>query len=213
MIFEGEYLNGTKWKGNVKEYENNNSFCNGNLLFEGEYLNGKRWNGKGKEFKFEGEYLNGKRNGKGKEFDCNGNIIFEGEYLNGKRNGKGKKYNENKELIFEGEYLFNHKIQGKEYIKEKLIYEGDYFYDRKLNGKGYDEINNEMLIIKNGNGKVKEFNDEGNLIFEGEYLNGKNMAKEKNIIIVVKYFSKVYIWMVNIGMENFLILFSIKNMK
>jgi len=40
----------------------------GNLLFEGEYLNGERWNGKGKEYNnknelvFEGEYLNGIRN-------------------------------------------------------------------------------------------------------------------------------------------------------
>ena len=55
-------------------------------------------NGKGKEYNwygeliFEGEYLNRKRNGKGKEYDEYGNLMFEGEYLNGKRNGKGKKY-------------------------------------------------------------------------------------------------------------------------
>jgi len=58
-------------------------------------------NGKGKEYdfdgnlKFEGEYLNGKRNGKGKEYSYNGEIEFEGEYLNGKRNGKRKEYNYN----------------------------------------------------------------------------------------------------------------------
>ena len=52
-------------------------------------------NGKGKEYdndgelRFEGEYLNGKKNGKGKEY-WNGELEFEGEYLNGKRNGKGK---------------------------------------------------------------------------------------------------------------------------
>ena len=45
---------------------------NDNLIFDGEYLNGKKWNGKGKEYDdckliFEGEYLNGQRNGKGKE--------------------------------------------------------------------------------------------------------------------------------------------------
>ena len=33
----------------------------------------------------EGEYINGKRNGKGKEYDYNGKLIFEGEYLNGER--------------------------------------------------------------------------------------------------------------------------------
>ena len=48
-------------------------------------------NGKGKEYRgflmvFEGEYLNNERwNGKGKEYDYEGQIIFEGEYLNGKK--------------------------------------------------------------------------------------------------------------------------------
>ena len=59
--------------------------------------------GKGKEYNhigellFEGEYLNGKRNGKGKEYDDDGESIYEGEYLNGKRNGNGKEYNYNGE--------------------------------------------------------------------------------------------------------------------
>ena len=30
------------------------------------------------------EYINGMRNGKGKEYNSDGIIIFEGEYLNGK---------------------------------------------------------------------------------------------------------------------------------
>ena len=30
-------------------------------------------------------YLKGKRNGKGKDYDYGGKLIFEGEYLNGKR--------------------------------------------------------------------------------------------------------------------------------
>jgi len=34
-----------------------------------------------------------------------GNLKYEGEYLNGKRNGKGKEYNRNGELIYEGLYL------------------------------------------------------------------------------------------------------------
>ena len=47
------------------------------LIFEGDYLNGERWNGKGKEYNnyekliYEGEYLNGKRNGKGKDRKIN----------------------------------------------------------------------------------------------------------------------------------------------
>ena len=34
---------------------------------------------------FEGEFKNGERNGKGKEYDDKGKLIFEGEYFNGKK--------------------------------------------------------------------------------------------------------------------------------
>ena len=42
--------------------------------------------------KYEGEYLNGKRkkNGKGKQYNDNGKLLFEGEYLNNLPNGKEK---------------------------------------------------------------------------------------------------------------------------
>ena len=94
-------------------------------------------NGKGKEYDFkgfllfEGEYLNKKRNGKGKEY-WHGYLLFEGEYLNGLRNGKGKEYDNYGRLRFEGEYL---------------------------NGKR--------------TGKGKEYDYDGKLEFEGEYLNGE----------------------------------------
>ena len=39
-----------------------------------------------------------------------------------------------------------------------------------------------LLIDKNGIGK--EFDYEGNLIFEGQYLKGKKMEKEKNIFVI-----------------------------
>ena len=114
-------------------------------MFEGEYLNGKRLNGKVKEYnnngklKFEREYLNGERNGKGKEYYCNGNLLFEGEYLNRERNGKGKEYYYNGKLLFEGEYLNGKRWNGKVYNKDGII----------------------DFEIKNGNGKVKEYNNSG----------------------------------------------------
>ena len=43
--------------------------------------------------------------------------MVEGEISNGDRNGKGKEYNELGDLIFEGEYLYNTIIKGKDYIK------------------------------------------------------------------------------------------------
>ena len=84
---ERVYING-EIKGKVKEYDN------GKLIFDGEYLNGKRWKGMKKEYDYDGnilfeaQYINGAVNGKGKEYD-KGKLIFEGEYLNGKRT-KGK---------------------------------------------------------------------------------------------------------------------------
>ena len=53
---------------------------------------------------FDGQYINGQRNGKGKEYNVEGQIIFEGEYSNGERNGKGIEYEGDKK-VFEGEYL------------------------------------------------------------------------------------------------------------
>ena len=119
-----------------------------------------------------------------------------------KKNGKGKEYNLQGKLIFEGEYLYNVKIKGKEFIKGRLEFEGEYLYGEKRNGKGYDEYGNIIYELINGNGKVKEYdncpkyeiedssNDENikedelvcfndYLIFEGEYLNGKRNGSGK----------------------------------
>ena len=52
--------------------------------------------------------------------------MFEGYYSNGKRNGNGKEYNEEENIIFEGEYLDGKKWEGiaKEYDEDnnKLSY-------------------------------------------------------------------------------------------
>ena len=57
--------------------------------------------------KLSGKYKKVEKNGKGKEYILNTNIlIFEGEYLNGKRNGKGKEYNKyGKLLISSSSYI------------------------------------------------------------------------------------------------------------
>ena len=111
-----------------------------------------------------GKYKIGKKNGKGKEFIINTNIlIFEGEYLNGIKNGKGKEYYSNGKIKFEGEYL-----NGK-----------------KWNGNGYAINGNMEYEIKEGKGNIKEYDYDGNLLFEGEYLNEKKMEKEKNMIVLV----------------------------
>ena len=156
--FEGEYLNGLKWNG--KGFDNNNI-----IIYE---LN----NGKGhviehdNDGKLKLEYLNGRKNGKGKEYNQKGKLIFEGVYLNDLRNGECTEYNYNGELKFVGEYLYGNKLKGKYYIKGKLEYEGEYLYNKKWNGKGYNENGNIIYKLGNGNGRIKEYNEDGILIFE-----------------------------------------------
>ena len=191
LIFEGQYLNGKRWngkgygkknkikyklekgKGFVTEYY----WYNNNILFEGQFINGEK-NGIIKEYdnmgklEFKGEYLNGKRNGKGIEYDYTG-IRFKGEYLNDKRHGKGIEY-ENYHLVFEGEYYNGSKKKGKYYVNNQLEFEGEFLYNEKWNGKGYNKKGKVIYELINGNGKVKEYSDfNNNLLFEGEYLNGK----------------------------------------
>ena len=180
LIFEGIYLN-DKWKEG-KEYNEER-----NLIFEGEYLDGRKWNGVEKEYDedsgkliFECKLKNGERDGEGKEYDkFNGLLLFEGHYSNDKRNGQGREYkyiprqesrndyysssysSSYKQItLFEGEYLNGERKEGKEYNYEsKLVYEGGY-----LNGR------------KNGKGKLYGDYDY-RLKYEGEFLNGKKMEK------------------------------------
>ena len=191
--FDGEYMYGTKWNGklvlNNKIYELKNGmfitkFDDENNIKEN-YLYGEK-NGKCEEYNeegkliFVGEFLMGKRHGKGREYYDEGRLKFEGEYINGIRHGKGKEYNYKGELIYEGEYLFNYKIKGKQYINEKLEYEGDYLNGKKWNGKGYDEKGNIIYELKNGTGKIREYDIFSNLHYEGIYLNLCGDGKEFN---------------------------------
>ena len=125
LLFEGEYLYDNQNKG--KQY------IKGKLSFEGEFFQGRMWNGKGYDEKGDliYELING--NGKIKEYNYNFNqIIFEGEYLNGKRNGKGKEYNDEGQLIYEGEFLKGQRNgKGKEYKNGQLIFEGEFLNDKR----------------------------------------------------------------------------------
>ena len=146
-----------------------------------------------------GKFKISKENGKGEEYKLNTNIlIFQGNYLKGKRNGKGKEYYENGKLKFEGDYLNNFPITGKGYNSDgktnfeilnnkakeyyqnrKLKFEGEYFNGKRWNGKGFNINGNLEYEIIKGRGKVKEFDELGHLLLEGEYVNGKKNGKVK----------------------------------
>ena len=105
---------------------------------------------------FEGEYLKGKRwNGKGKEFDLSGNLLYEGEYLNGKKHGKGKEYNDR--------YLKVTILKVKEIGKRNEDIDGEYIEDidenmdekfmkhREMLIKGSKRKNKRILFAENDN--------------------------------------------------------------
>ena len=121
------------------------------MRYEGGYLNGKR-HGKGKEYYdgelfFDGEYLNGKKHGEGKEYDS-GNLMFEGKFLNNKR-WDGVGYDDNKKIVYK-------LTEGKGYIKE--IYNGIIHFEGEI-------LNGER------NGKGKLYDKDGDLRYEGNYIN------------------------------------------
>ena len=144
-------------------------------------------NGKGKEYIlntkikiYEGEYKNKKRSGKGKEYDKYGYLKYEGGFLSGKKSGYGTDYYDN-DVIFKGEYSEGKKHgKGIEYYDNyQKKFEGVYKNGKKWEGIGYNDKGEEEYTLKNGTGKVKEYNDFGKLIFEGEYLNGEENGKGK----------------------------------
>ena len=91
---------------------------------------------------YEDKYLNEQKNGNGKEYDNNGNLLFDGEYLYGKRwNGKVKEY----------------------YYNGKLKFDGEYYKGKRLFGKIYD-INGKLIIdLKNAEGLLNEYHYNGKL--------------------------------------------------
>ena len=137
-----------------------NGRLNYELMFEGELLDGQRWNGKG-------------------IIEEDGDVIFEGYYINGRITGEYREFIPYSNVYFIGKYLYGHRWKGKYYLDSKFEYEGEFLYDKKWNGKGYDEDGNVIYENNNGNGKIKEYNNYGKLIFEGEYLNGKRNGQGK----------------------------------
>ena len=169
------------------------------LKFEGEYKDKKR-SGFGKEYEkgkliYEGEYKGGLPNGYGKKYDEeNGKLIFEGKFLNGKEwEGKGmvKEFNEDYGLLmivdayFYGEFKEG-KVNGKGKMITKKIskyrydYEGNFVKGLKSGlGKEYFDLENRKILVYDGefkddkrNGYGKEYKL-GELIFEGQFLNGE----------------------------------------
>ena len=180
IVFEGEYKEGKIWNGNIYDSE-------GDLEFELEEGTGeiKEYNYLGKLL-FEGEYKYGKR-WNGIMYNNNGDIEFKIK----EGYGKGKEYNYLGKQIFEGVYK-NGKREGigKEFNNDILIFEGKY-----RNGK------------REGNGK--EYNKYGNLIFDGEFSEGKKMEGnlreyfDDKFLFKADFSKKQYSRYYNISVSNY----------
>ena len=112
-----------------------------------------------------------------KKFNSYGKLEYKGEYFYGLKRGKGKEYYENCELKFEGEFFNDEEFIGIHYnIKGDIEYKLN-FIDGKI--KKYnknDELLDEDVYI---NGEEKELNTFGQLIFQGEHLNGLRNGRGK----------------------------------
>ena len=121
-----------------------------------------------------------------KEYDNNGNLKFKGYYLNDEKNGKAKEYIDGK-LVFEGQYLKGKK-SGKciEYKYQQIVtFDGIYIEGNKRFGKikEYD-LNNNLIFdgeLKFGKREDygKEYDKNSNIKFDGQYLNGLRNLKGK----------------------------------
>ena len=119
--------------------------------------------------KISGKYLIRENNGNGKVYELDTNkLIFEGEYKDGKKNGEGKEFYKNGQLKFEGDYKDGKKNGiGKEFYENSYLkFKGEYRNGKRWNGKGYNYEGKEEFEIKSGNGKGREYDFYGNILFK-----------------------------------------------
>ena len=191
--FEGKYLNEKKWNGKGYTYYGIEIYeiKNGNGYIREYYPDGS--------LLFKGNYINGEKNGEGKEYD-HGKLLFEGHYKNGIRNGEGREYFDNLRIQFEGEYLNGNRCKGTVYHSD-----GSELYKLKDENKSPEQNDDSLKFYRNNIGKStflnlllleysnfgncyeffnykiyrEEKDSKGQLIYEGEFMNGKRDGKGK----------------------------------
>lgn len=217
IIYDGEFKDGYRiGKGYGYLYDPRT----GIIIYEGNLLNEKK-NGKGKEFDrngnqiYEGEFTDGVRQGNGKQFDGYGNLIYDGCFRNGVRCGKGKEFSTSGEIIFSGDWKRGSKkfkaemaqdiqqlesYQDGELVNDEgcVIYKGGQksCYPNKylgienvVNENGDNDI---MKLLKEGWGK--EFDNDGNIIYDGEFVNDlKEGEGIQQLPVDIKVFEGVYV--------------------
>ena len=143
---------------------------------------------------FEGRFVNGYREGPGKEYDEKGNLIYDGLYEKGKRQvelsttsgylEKSEEPKVNVQIVKSSENDTQHKGI-KAYFDESgeilRLYEWNEGLEMPFNGfyKLYDEKNKKWIEgeYRDGirNGACKEYEENGKLLFDGYFENGKKL--------------------------------------
>jgi len=152
--------------------------------------------------------LNGILDGKVKQYNREGYLLFHGEYKNGKpwnikgyeknniafelKEGKGflKEYDESYRSFFESEYLNGMRNgKGKEYFLGKLAFKGKYKDGENWNRRQFGYFGDIKCYFKNGRKYTKdgkEFEEDLlkviETIFEGENINGRKIGKFYNYL-------------------------------
>ena len=118
----------------------------------------------------------GEYNGKGKEYYENGDIKFEGDYINGKRNRNGTEYYSKKNDCNN----FGRNMMTMSFLSSLDRYgiltdEGKHLYKIKKDKVKY--IGQFLNGVKNGKGTSYKIN--GQIEYEGEFLNNKIIRGKK----------------------------------
>ena len=132
------------------------------MIFEGEFKDGKRYNGIGYNNISQFDYINGNIEGKVVTYDYEKHELFEGEYKDGEKyNGKLRTYFDSINYELKGEF----EIKNGKYDGNGILYY-EFFGYIKYIGEFKDGM-------KEGFGK--EYDKQGNIIYQGKYVKGKKI--------------------------------------
>lgn len=125
----------------------------------------------------EGDYQNNRRTGIWNFYDKNGNIIQKGGYRNGRFDGKWEWYYDNGKILRE-EYYYLGQRDGEffEYSENGDIISSGFYTDNEKNGSwkymvgDHREEGNYIIGLRDG--VWKYYDNDGNLEYKGNYLQG-----------------------------------------
>ncbi|MBU4540018.1 MAG: hypothetical protein KJ774_02195 [Firmicutes bacterium] len=147
-------------------------FVNNRLASEGVFVNALQV-GTGKEYyengtlKYEGSFVNGLASGQGKLYEENGKLKYIGNFANGYASGQGRIFDKNGKLKCEGN--FARLPSNQEKIKDPSVPTG---YCKEYYDNGQLKYEGEFV---NGvwHGEGRSYDRNGRLVFKGKFSYGK----------------------------------------